>query len=435
MFKLFEIGTSLFECLLVHIFFHNWFGRREVSRAFWLLIFFGYFCTNIILTLAPLPPLIRSALSLICVTIIVRLLYQNSTLSALLGSVLYMCLAVIAEYLTMVVMNALSFDTVTLMETGKVRAVYIVFAKLIHLVLVLVISSILSKNRGPLKFLQVLPLLPCQIISMYICHVLYTASQHVDDLLSGRFVVVLLGLLYMNLISVEFIQNIAARANLQQEKELAEQNYLLQQAYYAQVQKDQVETHALWHDIKKYVLAIQASISEHNNNDSIQILQHLQDEFSSLGNIVDVENPELNVILNYCVQKASAAGIHVTMDVSVPHTLPVSAVDLSIIIGNTVDNAIEACQALERKDSTIDIMLRLYNRMLFYTVDNPCPTKPMHKDSKNHGYGLQNVTRCVQKYHGTLLTERKDGFFHVSVRLSLPSEKSNPHKELVYFHQ
>lgn len=422
MFKFFEIGTSLFECLLVHIFFHNWYGRREVPKVFWWLIFWGYLCTNIILTLAPLPPLIRSALSLICVTIIVRLLYQNSTLSAFGGSVLYMCLAVIAEYLTMVVMNALSFETVILMETGKIRAVYIVFAKLIHLILVLVFSSILSKNRGPLKFLQVMPLLPCQIISMYICHVLYAASQHADDFLSGHFVVVLLGLLYINLISVEFIQIMTDRSILQQEKELAEQNYLLQQAYYAQVQKDQAETHALWHDIKKYVLAIQASISEQNNDDSLQILQRLQDEFSPLGNIVDVENPELNVILNHGVQKAAEAGIHVTLDVSVPYTLSVSAVDLSIIIGNTMDNAIEACQALESKDSTINIMLRLYNQMLFYTIDNPCPPKPMHKKGKHHGYGLQNVTRCIQKYDGTFLSNRIDGHYQVDIRINLAED-------------
>ena len=69
---------------------------------------------------------------------------------------------------------------------------------------------------------------------------------------------------------------------------------------------------------------------------SLQILQRLQDEFSPLGNIVDVENPELNVILNHGVQKAAEAGIHVTLDVSVPYTLSVSAVDLSIIIGNTI---------------------------------------------------------------------------------------------------
>lgn len=417
MFQILEIGTPIFECFLVHIFFHNWFGRRVVPRWRFAATFLCYFLTNVVCTLSPLLPLVRSLVSIVCVAVVVWLLYDATPLFAVSGSVLYMGLAVLAEYSTMAVMNTFSFDTTVLMEYGQVRAIYIAFAKLIHLAFVLIVSAVLSRNHGPLKVQQIIPLLPCQIISMYICQVFYRVSRHTNDL-SGSFVFVLLGLLYINAISVAFLQNMAARSVLQQEKTLAEQNFVLQQAYYAQVQQDQSETHALWHDIKKYVLAIQAMIADQGNEDAVYALQELQNECSRLGDVVDVENPELNVILNHCVQKAKAAGVYMTLDASVPHKLSVSAVDLSIIIGNTMDNAIEACQPLEPEQKTIAVMLRYSNQMLFYTIDNPCSKCSAKKPGTIHGYGLKNVKRCVEKYQGTFLAEQNESGYHVSIRLN-----------------
>ena len=68
-----------------------------------------------------------------------------------------------------------------------------------------------------------------------------------------------------------------------------------------QVQKDQAETHALWHDIKKYVLAMQAAAG--SGDDKVQQeFGNIQQEFNKIGNVVDVDNTELSVILNHCVQ-------------------------------------------------------------------------------------------------------------------------------------
>ena len=274
-----------------------------------------------------------------------------------------------------------------------------------------------SVTGRPLKLQQIAPLLLCQLISMYIIHVIYLTMRDTSTA-SASFGVILLGLLYINAIVIVYIQAISAHGQRLTQIELAEQNYQLQQEYYQQLQKDQAETHALWHDIKKYVIAIQAAAGA-GGEKAQQEFESIQQEFGKIGTVVDVDNAELNVILNHCVQKASSSGIKVQLDVAVPPTLNVSAVDLSVIIGNTVDNAIEACQLLHDSSAVIHIMLRKNNDMLFYGVENPYSPSAPKKEGTNHGYGLKNVKKCVGKYHGRLALEQSDNMYRVSIYLNI----------------
>ena len=166
------------------------------------------------------------------------------------------------------------------------------------------------------------------------------------------------------------------------------------------------------------MIAIQAAAGA-GGEKAQQEFESIQYEFGKIGTVVDVDNAELNVILNHCVQKASSSGIKVQLDVAVPPTLNVSAVDLSVIIGNTVDNAIEACQLLHDSSAVIHIMLRKNNDMLFYGVENPYSPSAPKKEGTNHGYGLKNVKKCVGKYHGRLALEQSDNMYRVSIYLNI----------------
>lgn len=417
MFHFIEIGTSVFECFLIHIFFGNWFGTKSIGRRKFLLGITLFLLANIGYTLAPIEPILRSLLAVVCAAVLVLCLYQTSPVMAICGSVVYIGLSVVGEYITMVVMNAMDFDTAQLMQLGRSRAIYIIFSKIVNLLEMLIVGTILGRNRGPLKVQQLLPLIPCQLVSLFICQVLYQTSKSNDEL-SGTFILVLLGLMYMNAVMIGFITAISVQESLKREKELGEQQFALQRDYYAQVQREQTELHSLWHDINKYLVAMEALVEGEGKNSAQEALDMLRSDFKRIGSTVDVGNQELNVILNHCVQKARNEGIHINLDVSVPPTLSVSAVDLSVIIGNTVDNAIEAKGPVEDTEYSIDIMCRQQNNMLFYSIKNPLCTEVRKKKAGIHGYGLKNVQRCVDKYNGTFTISQDNGFYQVDVLLN-----------------
>lgn len=416
--KILEVGTSIFECFLAYIFFHNWFGARQRSLISFGCVFFLYFIVNTIFTLCTIVPIIRSGINLICLAMVAWVLFDTTVISATYGSLLYMGLAILSEYATMTLMNLLAYSTDQLMGTGVERASYIALAKLINLVIVVITSAFLGRNNGPLKAHQILPLIPCQLISIYICYVFYLISLE-TNVLSINFAIVLLGLLYLNAISIVFVSSITARATSAHEAELQNQTLAMQKEYYALVQKDQHETHALWHDINKYIFAMKTIVENNATDTALAEFDIVKQQFEKIGNLVDVENMELNAILNYSIQKAKSFSVTVTLDVAVPPRISVSAVDMSVIVGNTMDNAIEACQWLDIDFRKIHVTLKKKNDMLFYTIENPCLSITPQKSGRIHGYGLKNVRRCVEKYKGHMFIEHTDQYFIVTIRLNI----------------
>lgn len=199
------------------------------------------------------------------------------------------------------------------------------------------------------------------------------------------------------------------------EKKQKQHHFALQEEYYRQLQEKQSETRALWHDLSKYLRAAKAEAP------TAQALQQLESMMASATQIVDVGNPILNVILNEYDQLAKAAGIDLRLKVQVPETLPVSVADLYILIGNTMDNAIEACQTLPGDQRLIDLTLITHNDILYYKLVNPCNATASPRELNSmRGYGLQNVCRCVEKYHGTADLTKENGFFTVTTHLNLP---------------
>ena len=107
-------------------------------------------------------------------------------------------------------------------------------------------------------------------------------------------------------------------------------------------------------------------------------------------------------------------------DISVPSELHISASDAYILIGNTVENAIEACSDLEEGEKYINIKLRQINDILFYQIENPFNAVLREKEkSKYHGYGLKSVKRCVEKYRGDMTIKEGNGMFSLSARMNV----------------
>ena len=422
MFLFFEIGTALVECALTLLLFDAWFERRIIMRGkFWGILVL-YFLANCCYTLVPMLPILRAFCGIVCVFITANFIYDLTPLWALSGAVINLTINVLIEYLTLVVMDFLVFDTSRLMQYGLERVSYIVIAKLLNIIVILLVASILGHRKARLSIVHVIPLIICQLISIYICQVFYQAMERTSEL-QISFILVLMGLLYINVVMILFVENLTIAEKAKQEKALAEQNYALQRAYYEEVQKDQANTHALWHDIKKYVLAIEAVATTGDDAALQQNIALIRDSFARTGNLVDVGNQEANVILNYCIQKAKEHDIPVRMDVSIPEILGVSAVDLSVIIGNTFDNAIEECQRLKTEDRVIAVELKQKNDMMVYVIDNPCLDRETKKEGHNHGYGLSNVRNCITKYDGTMSAEKSDGHYQVIVRLNTNTSK------------
>lgn len=201
---------------------------------------------------------------------------------------------------------------------------------------------------------------------------------------------------------------------IQQKKvwEIAEHHYAMQQEYYDQLRIQQEETRALWHDISKYLRASQAEASD-------TALTQVQEMLDGINCVVDVNNQVVSVILNEYMNELKQADIKLMMDVNMPKTLFVTAADLYVLIGNTMDNAIEACQELPVDERKISLKLGTHNNILYYEIANPFREAHAHRvRNRYHGYGLKNVQWCVEKYKGNMTVSKENGVFKVTAYLN-----------------
>jgi sensor histidine kinase regulating citrate/malate metabolism len=304
------------------------------------------------------------------------------------------------------------------MTDGNTRSIYLIFAKSVHFAVVLIAASLLRKNRVALTAKQIAPLFPCLVVSIYTCIVFFRVFPYFVDGFPIMLILVLVGLLYINGIIVLNTQSIKNSIVENEEQKQANRQYEMQLQYYDAIIEFREEARALWHDYKKQVTALEALVGSGDIQSAKNEYSNICHAIGEFGDIVDVENVTISAILQDNISKAKSNNISVTLDAHVSPDLRISAVDLSAIIGNTFDNAIEECLMLTEISQVIDVSIIQKKHMLFYEISNPCMPIPRKKEGKIRGYGLKNVLRCVDKHSGSMEFGMTDNRYIVSIRLN-----------------
>ena len=119
-------------------------------------------------------------------------------------------------------------------------------------------------------------------------------------------------------------------------------------------------------------------------------------------------------------QLARKMGIQVFPKIRLPRQIPVPAIDLSVLFGNLLDNAIKACSVLEdKKERIISVFVIYQNRNLMIHVKNFFQAgAEIYLHPKNpHGLGLLTVQEIVNAYHGIMDIHKAGSCFEVRISL------------------
>ena len=142
--------------------------------------------------------------------------------------------------------------------------------------------------------------------------------------------------------------------------------------------------------------------------------------------IVQLPYAMLRAMLNYKLSGAEEAGITLRLDINVPKGLPLNEFDLTVILGNLLDNAVEACKKVDEDKRYIGLSLTYKPDYLIIQIENPMKedqiikngafrtTKPDYED---HGFGLQNIAYLVSRHNGLIKIEPEGGVFKVNIAL------------------
>ena len=417
MYYFIELAGSITNIALLSLFMSRLFVRNKVQSK-WHYTFLTLLCTGqCVLSLFPNWVIPRTLYLLLGGFLLARLFYEVQTWPAAFASGSFFVLGSVVEILAMLLIGVRLPDMDLLMQVGAARLIYVVFSNLIQIPLLILVSHFFNREESDLRIVWLLPLISIQLASISVCYVVqcHAADKDFPDYM----VFFMAGLLFLNIVIVFYVEALRKNEKEKYLAELTEQHYHLQIEYYQQLLEKQQETKALWHDIKKYTAAMQAVAAQNDSEQLRQIAQAAADAYERVKDISAVGNPVVDALLNQYLRSAKENQIQVLLDITIPEVLAISTLLLSVVIGNTFDNAIEACRLIAPEKRMIHLQLRKQNRILFYSIENPyIDAVTQLRVGKHHGYGLKNVERAVNQNNGNFQLEKVDGNFIVQIRLN-----------------
>ena len=184
-------------------------------------------------------------------------------------------------------------------------------------------------------------------------------------------------------------------------------------------------TKSIQHDFKNHLTSLYALVKEDKKEELLDYLSEATEVIEAKQEIASTENITIDNIINFKLQNAKRDKINVTIDLKIPNELEVLSFDMTVVLGNLIDNALNAVKKLD-KDRYINIKMKYIKGRLIITIDNSYNGILNKKegevfttniDKENHGIGLQNVKSVLEKYNGNIDFEYDNYNFHTIVSM------------------
>ena len=171
------------------------------------------------------------------------------------------------------------------------------------------------------------------------------------------------------------------------------------------------------HDFHHHLQALKGYLEAGETDRALAYIERLDQQLMHMDTLLKTGNVSLDAILSAKISQAKAENIAVTVKANVPDALTVSDVELSIVIGNLLDNAIEACR-MATGDRFIRIYMSMKGNMLYFSMLNAAGEKKekkgslfsSHKDGV-HGFGLRRAEAILHEHGGWVKYNSEDGAF------------------------
>lgn len=181
------------------------------------------------------------------------------------------------------------------------------------------------------------------------------------------------------------------------------------------------------HDYHNHVQAMLILCDQNNLPELKKYLINLNDDLTTVDTSIKTGNVMIDAILNSKMSLIKARSIPVSAKAAAPNETDLSDIDLCVILGNLLDNAMEACAGQgEDEERFIRIYMGVMKKQLYISVQNTFSGRKKRterlvstKRKSEHGYGLSRIDAVVKRNGGYINRQNEDGIFATEVMLPL----------------
>jgi len=169
------------------------------------------------------------------------------------------------------------------------------------------------------------------------------------------------------------------------------------------------------HDYHNHIQVLKAHLSFGEVGKIEDYLDGLESDLNKVDSIFRTGNVMIDAILTAKLSLAKAKGIEANAKAIVPPVLPIAPIDICIVVGNLLDNAIEACELLD-EGAFIRVYLGMYKEMFYISVQNSDGGK---KKRRSTGQGLFRIDKIAEKYGGNVNRQQEQRVYATEIMLPI----------------
>lgn len=238
-------------------------------------------------------------------------------------------------------------------------------------------------------------------------------SPSIHSLAMNLGMVVLPFVFLTSLVLLFAIMILADHEQLEQANRMAN----LREVYYQGLQREEKQVRTLRHDLRNHLTVVQGLLETGDTTKTLDYLDQIAGSPALRGTKRFCENETANVVLASKSEEMARDGLDGDFAISLPRDLPIADTDLCALLGNALDNAMEA--ARQAADKHITVRCRAEKGLFMLRVENAVGAEvhpdlsTTKADKSAHGFGLAGMREIAQRYGGSLDAQANESRFEL----------------------
>lgn len=408
---------NLFMAFVIYKYMHIFYTIRRVNRHIEKVAYIGYFCLIILTHICLKIPIIVMAANLILLSLL-TLLYEGTIKKAMISaSVIYFSLMMV-ETIIAFLTSYLKLDLLLPFEYKSEFGIIVIQVASFALVLLAQgFKNVKYEVPIPNVYWGSLLIIPAGTVIM-----LFSIFMN-PEVSRNMMLVCMVCAFAINLFTFYLYDQISSLLVGQMNQKVTEEQnrFYEHQVKMMKATLDSMKT--IRHDLKNKLSPLYGLAKAEKYEELTEQLSELTSLYSINREYAKSGNGTIDSIINYKLQQAESESISISADVIVPAEISIPTFDVAVILGNLIDNAIEAVSKVS--DRWIEIKLKYTKGRLIIEINNAYDGKIAGKeelisrkaDKGNHGIGIKSVQTVLKKYDGAIQFAHDSNKFTVKALL------------------
>lgn len=335
-------------------------------------------------------------------TFLLCFFYECKLINKIASAVFFQILVMLSEKICVILSNLIYDEAV--LSSYKYEITMNLLSKIILLLFTAIISISGKKHKKyPVEYNILLLFTP--VISLFLLIIMPINNDYINNNLSF-FSIVWIYIAIINIVHSFLVEKVANNYIEKMHISELEKQVNYQKEKYIQLGESYKTSRKIIHDIKHHNEVLKRFISEENYDEMYEYLTNYTSILENTYIKVNTGNLVIDALVTNYFDLAASADITFVTNLKVDNTkIPVSNYDLCTILGNLLDNSLNACEGLPKKTAKISLTITTEKTDKFIIIiensysiqDNGSRRNPLE-----HGYGLDNVSNAVEFYHGIM---------------------------------